>query len=381
MVKSSRFRVLLVAFTRFSLRIHGELHKPPSPPRRHCNAPACASAEEVDFREGSSGSDVESSDPSSEPASSQEQGGDEAESSDVTAEEAPHNDGGGVLDGEDSTDDDLDDSGGGGKPNEQRNTSSCDEDDDDDDKRGVEELEAPQQVAKGFLEGGKDATFARAVSRILLQSSSDKGTAVLDAPILAGSKSVARRKAEEEAEAKADRAAKRLRREMRQRGHVVPTRKGENPASDAKEKALQRIATRGVVQLFNAVAKAQRQLREAEDATGNRAKAAKLGKASFLAELKNARSKAAAGGIALPSDHDKSARNVASELRERGSRGGEGADEPGWAVLQEGFTGLQGGSKMKDWDREQEREGEGGELEHENDGASSEGYASDDGGW
>lgn len=42
----------------------------------------------------------------------------------------------------------------------------------------------------------------------------------------------------------AQKAAKKLRQEMKQRGHVGVLKKGEDPASDAHEKALYKIATR-----------------------------------------------------------------------------------------------------------------------------------------
>lgn len=42
----------------------------------------------------------------------------------------------------------------------------------------------------------------------------------------------------------AQRAAKKLRQEMKQRGHVGLPKRGENPAADAHEKMLHKIATR-----------------------------------------------------------------------------------------------------------------------------------------
>ena len=54
-----------------------------------------------------------------------------------------------------------------------------------------------------------------------------------------------------------------------QPGHAC--RRGEDPVADAAEKALLRTARRGVVQLFNAVARAQKQAAEAQ-APGARAK-------------------------------------------------------------------------------------------------------------
>lgn len=196
----------------------------------------------------------------------------------------------------------------------------------------------------GFLEGGKTAPFARAFARAL-QSSEAQNSAGHGGLILSGSKSVASKRQRVEAEAKADREAKKLRIEMKQRGHVLPARKGENPEADAREKALQKTATRGVVQLFNAVAKAQRRLREAEDLTRSRTKAAKFGKASFLADIRNARGSNAPAH--LPGDEKHSASGEA--LKE-----GDDSDDdgPGWEVLRKGFTGLQGKSKMKDWDKQ-----------------------------
>ena len=40
-------------------------------------------------------------------------------------------------------------------------------------------------------------------------------------------------------------------------------KKGQDPAADAKEKGLMKVATRGVVRLFNAVSKAQKQQKDA----------------------------------------------------------------------------------------------------------------------
>lgn len=205
-----------------------------------------------------------------------------------------------------------------------------------------------------FLEGGKSETFARAFARII-DSSAPKTEQVLAAPILAGSKSLAARKAEDEAEAKAARAAKKLRLEMRNRGHVVPKRRGADPIADVREKTFQKTATRGVVRLFNAVAKAQRRLREEEGVSGSRAKAAKLGKASFLAELRNSRAAVEGKNEAVvPSARPTS--EAAAAAAAGGGGDGDGSDEEegggGWAVLQQGFTGLQGGNKMKDWDKQ-----------------------------
>lgn len=191
---------------------------------------------------------------------------------------------------------------------------------------------------------------------------------------------MAKRKAEDAAEAKVDREAKKLRLAMKRQGHLVPKRRGEDPTADVKEKSLQRLATKGVVQLFNAVSKAQKRLKETAELTGNRAKAAKLGKASFLAELKN--SKTSGGEAALVPSGPITARQQQhphqkgqTAAQQRGGNTGDDSDEDAaqWEVLQEGFTGLKGSGKMKDWDRagsESEEEGGPQELEHSDGGDS-----------
>ena len=315
------------------------------------------SAEVPAFREGESSSDAESD--GDVPSSGEEETGDEDEDEgdeeqsegeeDVSESEEDEDEEQEALDadlaapdGTESEDLEEDDA----KPDPE---SSSDEED---------EQFKQEQKQLGFLDGGKSDTFSRAFARIM--DTSGVKAEVLAAPILAGSKSIAARKAEDEAEAKADRDAKRLRLEMKQRGHAIPKRRGEDPALDAKEKTLQKTATRGVVRLFNAVAKAQRRLREDEGVTGSRAKAAKLGKASFLAELRNSRAAGEGNEAVVPSARAPSAAAMAAQAQP----GGSDSDEEGgagWAVLQEGFTGLQGGSKMKDWDKQvSEDESEGG---------------------
>lgn len=110
--------------------------------------------------------------------------------------------------------------------------------------------------------------------------------------------------------------------QLRAAGHAPPAARGVEPAADARERALLTTATRGVVHLFNAVAKAQRERREAAAAGGARPAAAP--KASFLAELRCA----ATGGEAA---------------------GAAAGGAPGWDVLREGYG--MGRTGLKEWDR------------------------------
>ena len=44
---------------------------------------------------------------------------------------------------------------------------------------------------------------------------------------------------------------------------------------------------------------------------------------------------------------------------EDNDKDGSGGKQPGWDVLKDGFAGLGGGSKMKDWDRKVEVDSDG----------------------
>lgn len=131
----------------------------------------------------------------------------------------------------------------------------------------------------------------------------------------------------------------------------VPKRRGQDPEADTREKGLQRLATKGVVRLFNAIARAQKQLREAEEATGSRAKAVRLGKASFLAQLKGSGAAAAGAkpGEALvpsaPARQSAAAAAPAARQQRRAAAAADSSDDEdaaGWDVLKQGFAGLQG---------------------------------------
>jgi hypothetical protein len=134
-------------------------------------------------------------------------------------------------------------------------------------------------------------------------------------------------------------------------------KKGTDPAHDVREKQLQKLATRGVVLLFNAVNKAQKQKREAQ-ASGAKApkgKAAAAAKSGILAELtaKSAKVAAAtaAGGEQLVPGSAAAAAAAAAAGTKQQQQQQQQYGGAGWEVLGEGFPGLTGGVKMKDWDK------------------------------
>jgi hypothetical protein len=90
-------------------------------------------------------------------------------------------------------------------------------------------------------------------------------------------------------------------------------------------------ATRGVVHLFNAVAKAQRERRDAAASGARGAAAAAAPRTSFLSELR----RVAASSADAPAPG--------------GAAAGAPAVAPGWDVLREGFG--MGRTGLKEWDK------------------------------
>lgn len=148
-------------------------------------------------------------------------------------------------------------------------------------------------------------------------------------PILSAHKTlVAAKLAEEVEEHKPKREARKEKRVAAEKGHVIP-----KDHLDSKEKELIKVATKGVVRLFNAVSKAQRSRKDLNPSRTKDAKViAKERKNTFLAELK------------VPSHQDKK-RNISSNFSKHAVKD---EDEPAWAPLRDTYML---GSKLKDWDK------------------------------
>uniref|UniRef100_K9IZG4 RRP15-like protein n=1 Tax=Desmodus rotundus TaxID=9430 RepID=K9IZG4_DESRO len=106
------------------------------------------------------------------------------------------------------------------------------------------------------------------------------------------------------------------------------------------ERNLQRIATRGVVQLFNAVQKHQKNVDEkVKEAGGSMRKRAKListvSKKDFISVLRGMD-----GSADEPSSTGRGSKARQTEVKEEG---------PSWSILREDFMM---GASMKDWDQE-----------------------------
>ncbi|KAJ7341068.1 hypothetical protein JRQ81_004766 [Phrynocephalus forsythii] len=125
------------------------------------------------------------------------------------------------------------------------------------------------------------------------------------------------------------------------------------------EKNLQRIATRGVVQLFNAVRKHQKNVDEkVKEAGSSERKRAKLissiSKRDFIDVLRGM-------------EGTEKEQNVARKPLKSNQAGSKSEDEPAWSILRDDFMM---GASMKDWDKETDGEndvGEEGDIKQDSD--------------
>ncbi|XP_028411666.1 RRP15-like protein [Dendronephthya gigantea] len=164
--------------------------------------------------------------------------------------------------------------------------------------------------------------WADAMARILTKPLPDDKPAVL----------IKYKKAERERKRKHEEVAKQKvisqeKHQAREQNHVKPA-----PSNDEKERTLRRIATKGVVKLFNAVNKHQKDLDAKLKTAPTEAKKAKVlksvSKSSFLDMLKSNSNETVQHGNDVNGNEDKASK---------------------WDILREDF--MMGG-KMKDWDKD-----------------------------
>ncbi|PAN49327.1 hypothetical protein PAHAL_9G441300 [Panicum hallii] len=175
-------------------------------------------------------------------------------------------------------------------------------------------------------------------------------------PILSAHKKlVAAKLAEEAEERKPKGEARKEKRVAAEKGHVIP-----KDHLDSKEKELIKVATKGVVRLFNAVSKAQKPRKDLNPSRTKDAKVlAKERKNTFLAELEmpshqDKKSQAPSNFSKMPcrTNHMPSlflskchnCRTCIHPLE----RTGKDEHEPAWAPLRDTYML---GSKLKDWDK------------------------------
>ncbi|CAI6006786.1 unnamed protein product, partial [Closterium sp. NIES-65] len=120
----------------------------------------------------------------------------------------------------------------------------------------------------------------------------------------------------------------------REMAHVLP-----EPFLGPKEKALVKIATKGVVRLFNAVSKAQKVQKQASTKDSD-----KKTKAAFLTELRGSTATPGIGGIG-----GAAAKQGGKAKPEAATSAAAAAEEPTWSLLADSFQ--LGQSNLKGWDK------------------------------
>ncbi|KAG6557983.1 hypothetical protein Mapa_000162 [Marchantia paleacea] len=259
-------------------------------------------------------------------------------------------------DEDDEDDEDEDDEGSGSEGDEEEETdghadfddglSGSDFDDDliqDDEFEGVSGSDISDGEAEGSddanetemgegkveQKGGIGGAFGRAFSSIMNKKVPKSELTDSLGPVLAERKQLLVKKLEEEENERRKKTDVKKKKREREKGHTIP-----QTYTDVKEKALIKLATTGVVRLFNAVSKAQKVQADADISSSKSAKATwKQSKQAFMTQLR--------GG---PKD----------ETRPVGGpeKSAEEEEEAGWSALKDDF--MLGTAKMKDWDKNPE---------------------------
>ncbi|GMH39627.1 hypothetical protein BSKO_07525 [Bryopsis sp. KO-2023] len=197
--------------------------------------------------------------------------------------------------------------------------------------------------SKSVVQGGK--LLAEAFARTLHQTSKK------DLRVLGKSQESLKRRREELDDAREAKARAKTRKEIVSRGRTKIPIPGEDANHDKKERELRKLATRGVVRLFNMVSKFKKQ-----EITESKEKAAK-NKKRFLSEMRK------------PLEQEEKQSKNKKFAREEEKKKKE------WAALQDSFTGLDGGAK--NWDQYDSDESEGGGKGKDSDDSDESGPEND----
>ncbi|KAJ7199498.1 hypothetical protein O6H91_Y498200 [Diphasiastrum complanatum] len=210
----------------------------------------------------------------------------------------------------------------------------AEEEEDDEDANDSEGDDANGDT--GVHNGGLPSAFGRAFGKIMKKPIPTHDTM---GPVLAAQKHLIAKKLEEESNSQQVKSqSRKQKRALREVGHVLP-----QSYIDTKEIQLIRLATKGVVTLFNAVNKAQRVQANLVESSGRTSKGAvKQSKAAFLAELRGL----TAGGTKTSSH---AATDPVTNENENKRRDVVSGEKPGWTVLQDNF--MLGRSTLKEWDK------------------------------
>ncbi|XP_036133408.1 RRP15-like protein [Molossus molossus] len=230
-------------------------------------------------------------------------------------------------------DGDTDAAGAGGRCRSETGHPSEDEAAEADNEEEVDPCDRDSENAVG-ASVGTSAGWADAMARILSKKTPGSKPTIL----------VKNKELEKEKEKlKQERLEKRKQLDKKREWEMMCRVKPDVVQDKETERNLQRIATRGVVQLFNAVQKHQKNVDEkVKEAGSSIRKRAKLmstvSKRDFISVLRGLE-----GSASEKSSAGRSPKAAQAEASEEG---------PGWTILRDDFMM---GASMKDWDRASDR--------------------------
>eukprot|EP00742_Colponemidia_sp_Colp-10_P006633 GILJ01007111.1.p1 GENE.GILJ01007111.1~~GILJ01007111.1.p1 ORF type:complete len:307 (+),score=100.40 GILJ01007111.1:43-921(+) len=241
---------------------------------------------------------------------------------------------------------------------EDSNAEDEDDEDDDDDELNDDELDAAnigkkddEEEESGNEESGDEkapgVSFAIAMHKILGKRLREEEEA---APILAKYKTTEERIRHEKEQMKKAKELAREKKRLKNKDHVLP-----DILNKDFERQLLKLATKGVVKLFNAVSQHQKSQdsvssTKVEDKKLKVDKVDQLSKANFLQLLKKNNNESKSSSKLTKAEADSSS-----------------SKSPSWSVFKDDYLM---GAKMKDWDKEEEEEEETGEIEVGDEGSS-----------
>lgn len=204
-------------------------------------------------------------------------------------------------------------------------------DESEDFEKQISDAQPKMECEGGGSEEEVNQGWADAMARILEnQLPEDKP------PVLLKYKKIEKRKAERNEQLASKKLKSQERHAMLEKDHIKP-----DASTLDYEKNLMRIATRGVVKLFNAVSKHQKEINSKLNSAPTEAKKTKvetMSKSTFLDMLK--------------SSSDKGRTQENKEQKGTGIELTDTDDASSWSILRDDFMM---GAKMKDWNREEQK--------------------------
>jgi len=201
------------------------------------------------------------------------------------------------------------------------NQASLDDNDSDDSDDEINnEMSDDDENEKNTDAQGRNIALASVMSRILHTETNEK-------PILAKAKEIEQKIEDEKLDYKARKALTAERKKLEEKDRVIP-----DYTTFEYEKKLRKLATRGVVKLFNAIKTAQEKSNEVHTLVTNKKPKVEVAKKSFMDMLQETNKQK-------------------SSTKELSNKENSESKEPTWNVFSDNY-GMN--ASIKDWDKEEE---------------------------